>query len=149
VPEITFHTGLSDKLGYTCRLLRKASRQGARVRVTGDGAELELLDKALWTFDPHDFVAHLRWPGGAPTAPMLRCTLIWLTPEASAWPEGVPAPQVLVNLGPEAAGDVGAYDRVVEIVSTDGADAAAGRRRWRHYEAQGLALRNIPAPGGQ
>ncbi|HEY6132376.1 MAG TPA: DNA polymerase III subunit chi [Rubrivivax sp.] len=149
MPEIAFHTGLPDKLGYTCRLLRKAGRQGARVRVIGDAAELELLDKALWTFDPQDFVAHLRWPGGARVSPMLQRTLIWLTPDAAAWPEGVEPPRVLVNLGPEAASGVEAYDRVVEIVSTDGADRAAAHRRWRHYESQGLTLRNIPAAAGR
>ena len=56
MPEVAFHTGLPDKIGYTCRLLRKANRQGLRVRVIGSEPELELLDKALWTFDapgPH------------------------------------------------------------------------------------------------
>lgn len=149
MPEVAFHTGLPDKIGYACRLLRKASRQGLRVRVIGSAAELELLDKALWTFDAQDFVAHVRLVDGVKPADALRRTTLWLTPGPATWPEGVDPPQVLVNLGAEPPDEVSAYERLLEIVSDDPDDRAAGRRRWRHYEARGLTIRHFPAsPGG-
>jgi DNA polymerase III subunit chi len=146
MPEVAFHTGLSDKIGYTCRLLRKASRQGLRVRVIGGAADLELLDKALWTFDAQDFVAHVRLVDGVKPASALRRTTLWLTQDPAAWPEGVDPPQVLVNLGLELPDEVSAYERLVEIVSDEPGDRAAGRRRWRQYEARGLAIKHFPAP---
>ena len=49
--EVSFHFNVPDRAEYTCRLLRKATRQGARVTVTGPGDVLSGLDRALWTFD--------------------------------------------------------------------------------------------------
>ena len=40
--------GIPDKIGYACRLLRKAYRSGASVVVTADDATLKTLDKQLW-----------------------------------------------------------------------------------------------------
>jgi DNA polymerase III subunit chi len=145
MPEVAFHTGLSDKIGYACRLLRKASRQGLRVRVIAEAAELDLLDTALWTFDPHDFVPHVCLSRGAFPGPALHRTAVWLTPQGSGWPEGIEAPGVLVNLGVEPPSDLTAFERVFELVSDDMDERAAGRRRWRQYEALGMTIRHFPA----
>ena len=144
MPTINFHTGVADKIGYACRLLRKASRQAVRVRVIGDAAELDLLDKALWTFDAHDFVPHLRWHAGTAVAPAMRRTTIWLTPDALAWPDDVEPPAVLVNLGDDTLLDLAAFERVIEIVSTDQHERRAGRARWRRYEAAGHPIQHFP-----
>ena len=61
--EVEFHTGVADPVGFACRLLRKAYRQGARVLVTAPGPRLGELDRALWTFEERDFVPHVRVPG--------------------------------------------------------------------------------------
>jgi DNA polymerase-3 subunit chi len=145
MPEIAFHTGLPDKIGYACRLLRKASRQGLRVRVIAEAAALDLLDTALWTFDPHDFVPHLRLGRGAAPAAAMHRTAVWLTPESARWPDGAEAPGVLVNLGLASTLDVDAYERVFELVSDDVNERAAGRRRWRQYEAAGFTIRHFLA----
>lgn len=34
--QVAFHFNAPDKLAYVCRLVRKATRQDARVMVTGD-----------------------------------------------------------------------------------------------------------------
>ena len=78
--EVAFHFNAPDKLGYACRLLRKAVGTGARVMVTGDSSTLRELDVALWTFAPLEFLAHCalcvglvgrghQWPGQAPGGP--------------------------------------------------------------------------------
>jgi len=139
--EVEFHTGVADAIGFACRLLRKAYRKGARVVVTAPAPLLAKLDRELWTFDERDFVPHLRWPGDAAQAAR---TPIWLVD--GALPAG--APEVLVNLGADAVADLSAFDRVIEIVSSDADEEAAGRRRWRDYKARGLTITHHAAAAG-
>jgi DNA polymerase III subunit chi len=131
--EVEFHTGVADKLGFACRLLRKAYRKGARVLVTAPGPTLTALDRELWTFDERDFVPHVR-----ATSKLARQTPIWLS--EGAVPPG--SPPVLVNLGAPAPEDLSAFERVIEIVSQEPEDAQAGRQRWREYKARGLEIRH-------
>ena len=133
VTTLNFHTGVADKLGYTCRLLRKAWRAGNRVLVSGDGAELARLDGLLWTFDEADFVPHAYWQGDAAMAQRLALTPIWLLDDGLATPADLGEFAVRVNLGPTAVADVLAHLRLIEVVSDRADEAAAGRLRWRHY----------------
>lgn len=134
--EVDFHTGVADKLGYTCRLLRKAWRAGRRVVVTGSAEQLARLDSLLWTFDPGDFIPHARLRGGQASPPRLARTPIWLADDAAdAAVAGVR--DVLVNLGPEAVADAGAWSRVIEIVAEPADEVASGRQRWRLHLAAG------------
>ena len=138
--EVAFHTQVPDKLGYTCRLLRKALRQGVRAAVVGDAEALSRLDQALWVFEHEEFIPHLRLRAGeAPNARNLR-TPIWLLDDAQA---DVLA-TVLVNLGPDMPWQAERFERVVEVVASEPDDAQAGRERWRQYIAQGLAPVNRP-----
>ena len=135
--EVEFHTGVADKLGFACRLLRKAYRQGARLVVSGSAELIALLDRQLWSFDERDFVPHLRVGAGTSRALAAR-TPIWLV-------DGEPpadAPPILVNLGPETPADTARFERVIEIVSRAPEDEQAGRRRWRDYKARGLEIRH-------
>jgi DNA polymerase-3 subunit chi len=145
VADVAFHTGLADRIGYACRLLRKAQRQGARVRVFGEETELDVLDKALWTFDAQDFVPHLLLKPGAAPAPALHATPLWLTPAGADWPAGLAAAPVWVNLGADVAPGLEGCERMVELVSDDATDLAAARRRWRAYEAAGHTVSHVKA----
>ncbi len=139
--EVEFHTGVADKLGFACRLLRKAYRKGARVAVIGPAPLLAALDRELWTFDPGDFVPHLRLVGAAALPPAAGRTPIWLVD--GALPGG--APEVLVNLGADAPADLAPFSRVIEVLSEDADDVELGRRRWRDYREQGLTVLHHPA----
>src|SRR5689334_3033631 len=89
--EIKFHVHAPDKVGYACRLLRKAWNQRSQVVVTGDPALLRDLDVSLWTFSALDFVPHcygVDTPMAART-PIVLCDAI----------QGVPHHDVLLNLG--------------------------------------------------
>ncbi len=129
---VEFHTGVADPLDFACRLLRKAARQGVRVQVTAPPELLAELDRGLWTFEPSDFVPHVRMPG-APAA-VARRTPVWLATTALQ----DDAPSVLVNLGADVPAEHAALERVIEIVSTQVDDAERGRQRWREYVARGL-----------
>ena len=134
--EVSFHFNVADTLAYTCRLLRKATRQGARVTVTGEGATLAGLDRALWSFDPIEFVPHLLLRRGESAVERLRATPVCLAEDLS----GALHHDVLVNLGSEAPPGFEGYARVIEIVSTDEQERSAARARWKHYASRGYAI---------
>jgi DNA polymerase-3 subunit chi len=134
--EVKFHFNVPDRTDYTCRLLRKATRQGAQVVVTGPAAVLAHFDRALWTFDPIEFLPHVMPRAGQPVPERLRGAPVWLLGDTS----DAPHHDVLVNLGQEAPTGFESFARVIEIVSSDDADRAAARARWKHYAARGYAI---------
>jgi DNA polymerase-3 subunit chi len=136
---VEFHTGVADGIGFACRLLRKAYRQGQPVLVTAPEPALSELDRALWTFEEREFLPHVRMPGAA--AALAARTPIWLAESA----EIDAAPPLLVNLGAPAPRDVGRFERLIEIVSRDADEADQGRARWRAYRAIGLNITHHPA----
>jgi len=140
--RVDFHTGVADKLGHTCRLVRKAWRSGHRVVVTGAPEQLARLDVQLWTFDPGDFIPHARLRAGQPVPPPLARTPVWLADRPADAPDA--AGEVLVNLGPGLPSGFERYPRVIEIVAQPADEVASGRQRWRDYLAAGLAPTNHP-----
>jgi len=134
--EISFHTGVPDLYGYTCRLVRKAVRKGAAVVVSAPTETLRRFDQALWAFEPLEFIPHAMVREGQAIEPRLARTPVWLVPP------GVQSPStdVLVNLGPEVAPGFENYQRVIEIVGVEPAQAQAARQRWRHYKERGYAV---------
>ena len=144
--EVEFHTGVADPLGFACRLLRKAVRRGVRVRVIAPDDTLAALDLALWTFDEHDFIPHVRVPG-ASEATAAR-TPIWLASTVQAPAGDAPTPAVLLNLGADAPDELSGLDRLIEVVAADVDEAARGRARWRAYKARGLSITHHTAPHG-
>jgi DNA polymerase-3 subunit chi len=132
--EVAFHFNVPDKVAYACRLLRKVLRRNAQVVVSGTPELMDLLDKALWTLAPHEFLPHCR----ASAAP----ALLAASPIVLAAPdEPVPHQDVLVNLGDEVPPGFGRFARLIEVVSRDDMDdRARARLRWKHYADRGYAL---------
>jgi DNA polymerase-3 subunit chi len=145
--DISFHTGVDDRTTYACRLLRKAARQGARVLVRGATAEMDLLDKALWTFEAQEFVPHHRLRPGQTPAPQLARTPVWLMDEGEAWPQGLAPAQVLLQMASQPAEDAPSWSRLIELVGDDPEDRRQARQRWRAYEAQGLSVKAVNVGG--
>lgn len=144
--EVEFHTGVPDRVSFACRLLRKASRQGARVLVTAPEDILVELDRALWAFEERDFLPHVRMPGAKPA--VAARTPVWLARDASLQ-GAADAPRLVVNLGAEAPADVAALERLIEVVSAEPDDAEQGRQRWRAYKAAGLDIKHHAAAGAR
>jgi DNA polymerase-3 subunit chi len=139
--EVMFHLNVPERLGYACRLLRKAYLRGARVVVSAPGATLARLDVLLWTFVAAEFVPHLRLAPGAVVAPHLKDTPIWLVERV----DQAPHHEVLLNLGDELVPGFESFDRVIELVPDDEAPKQAARKRWKHYADRGYALQRHEA----
>jgi DNA polymerase-3 subunit chi len=132
---VEFHFNAPDKLGYACRLLRKAAARGAKVAVTGEPRQLAELDTVLWTFSPLDFVPHCQ-ARSAPSS-VLNASPIVLCDSARASPHH----EVLLNLGDEVPEGFERFERLIEVVSLDEDDRTRARTRWRHYASRGYELK--------
>ncbi len=131
--EVAFHFNAPDKLNHACRLLRKVWGTGTRSVVVAEPEVLEALDQALWTFSALDFLPHCRVDAAAP---LLAASPIVLAPEAL----GLSGRGVLVNLGRSVPSGFEQFERLVEVVSTDDADRAPARARWKHYADRGYPI---------
>lgn len=131
--RVEFHYNISDKHRYLRLLLSKVLDRGMTALVVCPPEQITVLDERLWADDPASFLPHC--PAGAAQTTRL-ATPIWLSAEA---PEGHDR-QVLVNCGMVLPKGPGPVQRWLELVSTDPADAEAGRQRWRHYQARGLVI---------
>lgn len=140
--RVSFHFNVPDRLDYACRLLRKATRQNARITVTGPGPALAELDRALWSFEPTEFIPHVMLREGEALREVLRDTPVCLAATLS----GAPHHEVLLNLGAEPPAGFETFERLIEIVSTDDDDRAAARARWKHYAARGYAIEKHEVP---
>lgn len=137
--RIDFHSNVPDKLAYACRLVRKAYAARNRVvLMTDDAEQLADLDLALWTFSPSDFLPHVV-AGDALEAD----TPIILT--YSADQGALPHTDLLVNVSRRTPLQFSLFQRVIEVISSDEADAAAGRQRYMAYKRQDHQLTHFVA----
>jgi DNA polymerase-3 subunit chi len=130
--DIAFHLNAPDKLGYACRLLRKAHARGARAIVYGPEIELTQLDQALWRLEGPDFVPHC---GDSDPPFVQRASPILLT--ALAPLNQVFEATVLVNLGAAVPEGFERFERIIEVVTAFAPEVALARVRWKAYKTNG------------
>lgn len=133
--EVAFHFNVPDKLGYACRLLRKATGAGSRVVVTGEPEQLRSLDTELWTFSPLEFIPHCHAASAEPQ--VLAASPVVLSDSA----RGTPHQEVLVNLGGRIPDGFERFERLIEVVTTGDEDRQQARGRWKHYADRGYAIK--------
>lgn len=136
--RIDFHTNIPDKLGYACRLVRKAyAARGKVVLLAETSDQADQLNEALWTLSGTDFIPHVM--AGDPLAPE--------TPVIVTFDERAELPHrdMLVNLTRRTPEGFDRFARVFEIISTDEEDAAAGRARYVAYRKQEYPLTHFVA----
>jgi DNA polymerase-3 subunit chi len=136
--RIDFHSNVADKIGYACRLVRKARAADCRVVLYADDpAQLRTLDDALWTFSELDFLPHAM----ADDALAVRTPVI-LAGNATG---ELPHHQILINLSATTPAHFAQFERMFEIVSSEAADAGAARERYRYYQQRGYPLTHFVA----
>lgn len=133
--EVAFHFNVPDKMGYACRLLRKAAGSGAKVVVTGEAELLRALDTELWTFSALEFLPHCH--AASADAQVLAASPIVL---ADA-PRAMPHQEVLVNLGTRIPEGFERFERLIEVVTQQDEDRQQARLRWKHYADRGYAIK--------
>ncbi len=138
--EVEFHFNVGDKLGYSCRLLRKARAGGAKVMVTAEANLLAQLDQMLWTFSSTEFLPHCRNDADPAT--------LAATPVLLATSPSDPAFQgclhgVLVNLGQGVPEGFERFERFIELVGSAEDDRRSARQRWKYYKDRGYALKKF------
>ena len=141
--EIDGHYNMPDKVGYACRLLRKAVGAQARLVVLADPETLDAIDQALWTLQPSDFIAHCRdtdEPSIVSRSPVVLA-------DRGTTPS-LPDRPILLNLGAEVPAGFERFERLIDLVGSDDAERQAGRARWRHYKDRGYAIRTHPYAAG-
>ena len=136
--RVDFHTNISDKVSYACRLARKAyGARGKLVLLAADAAQAAALNSGLWAVGDTDFLPHAM--AGDALAPQ---SAIIVTDSL----EGeFPHYDMLVNLTPATPPRFERFQRVFEIISTDEMDAAAGRKRYMAYKQQSFPLTHFVA----
>jgi DNA polymerase-3 subunit chi len=136
--KIDFHSNVPDKLLHACRLARKAHLSDFKVVIYSPDQELlSALDRALWTFSEQDFLPHVM-AGDSLAAK----TPLILSSDAEA---ELPHHQVLINLSAAVPDHFARFERLIEIVSAQQEDQAAGRERYGFYRQRGYPLRHFPA----
>lgn len=136
--RVDFHTNISDKVSYACRLARKAyGARGKLVLLAQDAAQAAALDQGLWTVGDTDFLPHaMAGDALAAQSPIIVTDSL----------EGeFPHYDMLVNLTRTTPHGVERFQRVFEIVSIDEEDAAAGRKRYSAYKQQSVPLTHFVA----
>jgi DNA polymerase III subunit chi len=129
--SIDFYTHVADRLAVAGRIVAKALAQHGHVRVlTPDSATTDALDRMLWLQPATGFLPHCRV-----SSPLASQTPVWID---HAMEHSGPA-AVLINLQDSPPPFFSRFERMVEIVTLDG--AAAARDRFRFYRERGYELR--------
>lgn len=131
--RVDFHFNVPSRLAYACRLARKVYGNGLKLMVVGDAALLREFDQQLWTFAPLEFVPHCGC-----TDPLAAQTPVVLAEDLARAPHY----QVLLNLTGEVPAEFARFERVLEVVGDDPAEAAGARARYRFYRDRGYTLNN-------
>jgi DNA polymerase-3 subunit chi len=147
--RIDFHSNVSDKLEYACRLTRKiwsATPEGEPVRnivMVGEKADLQKLNELLWSFSATDFLPHCFIDDEAAA----ETPIVLADDFASSALNSVPHADVMIHLGMRMPADVPAlvarFPRIVEVVTVNEAERLAGRERFKAYRALGHELHNF------
>ena len=147
--RIDFHSNVSDKLEYACRLTRKiwsATPEGEPVRnivMVGEKADLKRLDALLWTFSKSDFLPHCFIDDEAASETPIILTDDFASPALNS----IAHADVMIHLGMRMPKDVAAlvarFPRIVEVVTVNEAERLAGRERYKAYRELGHELHNF------
>ncbi len=147
--RIDFHSNVSDKLQYACRLTRKiwsATPAGQPVRhivMVGEKSDLQKLDELLWTFSATDFLPHAFVDDEAAIESPIILSEDFSAPALLSLPHA----DVLIHLGMRMPKDVAAlaerFPRIIEVVTVNESERLAGRERYKAYRELGHELHNF------
>ena len=153
--RVDFHSQVGDKLTYTCRLVRKifslasASEPIKKIVIVGSVVDIDQLNQMLWGFSSEDFLPHcLIDEESAEFTPILLAT----TYDEDQF-QNIPHQDVFIHLGQDFLEGIeqisNRFDRVIEVVSLEENEVAAGRQRYKQYRSMGMELFNHDQKGAK
>ena len=131
--QIDFYTQAGDRLHTACRLAAKARKHGLRVTLyCPDHNIARRLDQLLWTVPATGFLPHC-----LPDDRLAAVTPVLIDSRGERHRHD----EMLINLHTERTAFFSRYQRLAEIVSSDDADRAQARSRYKFYRDRGYAIR--------
>ena len=133
--EIKFFFNVDDKLGFACKLAKKAYDDGRKLIVYAPAGHLaDDFDRRLWTFSQLSFIPHVK-AGHALAAE----TPIVIARDDS----GLPHHEALLNLSDEPPPFFSRFDALREVVLPEDDDRARARERARFYKSRGFEVTHM------
>lgn len=130
--EILFYTHVENKFHTACEISHKVLRSKRKMLVfVEDESAAAKIDRLLWTIPALGFLPHCDVAD-----PLAGETPIVISSDASK----LAFDDVLLNLHEDVQAFFSRYQRVIEIVSTDAADVAAARARYKFYKDRGYSI---------
>lgn len=125
-----FENSVERQVESACRLSRKLLRQPVRIWWYCCQAERQqLLDEALWTFDPQSFIPH-----GIDQINSAVCISAHL-PEHGSW--------LIFNFENHALEPQDTFEHIIEIVENQESTKIVGRNKFRQYRDWGIQPRTF------
>jgi DNA polymerase III subunit chi len=138
--EVKFFFNVDNKLGFACKLAKRAFDEGRKLIVyTADPRRAEEFDRLLWTFSPLSFVPHVRAQHALAAE-----TPIVIANDDSALPHH----DALLNLDDVPPPFFSRFEHLREVVSMDDEDRHLARERVRFYKARGFDIENVDMKAG-
>lgn len=123
--------GERSRWHFACRLAEKAYKLDNRVHIlAADAQAANQLDELLWTWRDGSFLPHDLATGKTPAPVTIGCET---QPPSAGY-------DLLINLTDELPGDISAFPRVAEIVTSDEQQRRQSRQRFAGYRDQGHEL---------
>ncbi len=130
--QVDFYTHVADKMAILASLSAKALQQGKRVFIyTGDAQLSETVDRSLWQNPPLGFLPHC-----LADAALADRTPVLINHDPARFVHD----DILINLHRDIPPFFSRYQRLIEIVALEDADAAAGRERYKFYKDRGYPM---------
>lgn len=132
--EVKFFFNVDSKLGFACKLAKKAFDEGRKLIVYAPSEPIAAeFDRLLWTFSQLSFVPHVR----ATHALAGETPIIIATDDVA-----LPHHEALLNLGDEPPPFFSRFEYLREIVSMDDDDRLKARDRLKFYKSRGFDIQN-------
>ncbi|HEY5761803.1 MAG TPA: DNA polymerase III subunit chi [Rhodocyclaceae bacterium] len=140
--RVDFYHNAGSRLETAARIVRKAYHQGVPALIYApEPALARELDQLLWVAPSGSFLPHC----GADD-PLAGETPVVIAQDLAS-DRAPPNDKLLINLSAEVPPGFARFERIIEVVSTDGEAREQGRARFRHYRDRGYEINTHDVAG--
>ncbi|BCG49563.1 DNA polymerase III subunit chi [Candidatus Profftella armatura (Diaphorina cf. continua)] len=137
--NIYFHSNISNKLIYTCKLIQELIKKNNIILLNKNFKQQKEFDIALWNFSITDFLPHVNIKNI-----YANITPIVLITEMDIKNNNIfPHYDTLINASNVIPKNFTNFKKIFEIISTNEIDKIFGRNRYRFYKNNGYFLNHF------